>query len=50
MLDVKSIADSKIKNIKKNINNLDFLSAFFLTKIKPKNQKESWQQSNKTNI
>lgn len=37
MLIVKSIANTKVKSIKKDINNFDFLSAFFLAKIKPKN-------------
>lgn len=37
MSNIKLKASTKVKHIKKNINNFNLLSALFLAKIKPKN-------------
>lgn len=43
MSDIESKEGFKIENIEKDINDFNFLSAFFLTKKKYKNLKKSKQ-------
>lgn len=50
MLDVKSIAGSDIRDVKKGIKDSDFLSALLLVESKLKNQKKFKQESNKTGL